>query len=646
MLKRNLTGTDKNKYKQIAIVVILACLFAALILFLLQSGSGSLQSGIGNFSKFDFNKNSTAGLNGSWEFYWNKLFYHGDFLSPTAPVPDNYIDIPGSWVELKTGDKNYPDMGYGTYRSIITIPGNMKEPAIRVKRIVGAYRLYANDELIAQSGAVSENASGFISGYKHVTALLPKGETEIELIIQVANFDYSRGGIREGLILGEAKIIQNKSTFTLILQIFCIGFVTALGLFYIIVFILRRKNFGALFFGIFCLIIALRTSVWGEIPLKMISPYSSPGMETYINYFTGYNLIPLIVLFLMYFYPYEFKKKITLIILIPILSFNLLLIAPPAYFSKFTNIFYIILFFYIIYIIVILAWAVVNNRKNAMLFLLSLLLFFSSIAIEALNIAGRGKIDLSYASIFGSIILVITMSVVQLRQQADSQKSIEKLNLNLVEADGLKDKIMATEIAFLQAQVKPHFLFNALSAISSISQKDGKRGSNLMVDLAMYLRQSFDFQNIDNISTIETELDYVRNYINIEQARFGEKISYEQHIAIPENTPMPILVLQPLVENAIRHGISKKESGGLVSLQVTESTQKIYFEVKDNGIGMNEEKLSSLFIEKAGSVGLLNINSRLTRLYGKGLDIQSEPGIGTIVSFEIPKEEQKGTVLF
>jgi len=292
-----------------------------------------------------------------------------------------------------------------------------------------------------------------------------------------------------------------------------------------------------------------------------------------------------------------------------------------------------------------LAWASVNKRKNAMIFLISLLMFFSSIAIEALHIIGRGKIDLSYASIFGSIILVIAMSLAQSRQQADSQKSIEKLNLKLVEADELKDKIMSTEIAFLQAQMKPHFLFNALSAISNISHKDGIKGSNLIIDLAMYLRQSFDFKNINNVSTIETELEYIRNYVNIEQARFGEKIVYEQQIAATENFPMPIFVLQPLVENAIRHGISKKESGGLVSLRVTETDDKLYVEVKDNGVGINKEKLLFLLEGKEGHVGLLNINSRLKSLYGSGLDIQSNPGQGTVVSFEIPKE-QKGTLLF
>ena len=645
MLKRILARIYKYKYQRVIIVAVLLCLFTALVLFLLQSGSDPVKSGIGDFYKFDFNKNKTAGLNGDWEFYWNKLLYHEDFLSSPTPAPDNYINVPGSWIETKAGDNKYPDMGYGTYRSTIIIPESIKEPALRIRKIVNAYRLYANGELIAQSGTVSENAAGYKSDYKQVTALLPKGETEIELIIQVANFDYSRGGIREGLILGEVKDIQNKSIFTLILQIFCIGFVTALGLFYIIVFILRRKNFGALFFGIFCLIIALRTSVWGEIPLKMIFPYSSANIETFINYFTGYNLIPLIMLFLMYFYPYEFKKKVTLIILIPILSFNLLLFAPPVFFSKFTDIFYIILFFYIFYIIFMLAWASVNKRKNAMIFLISLLMFFSSIAIEALHIIGRGKIDLSYASIFGSIILVIAMSLAQSRQQADSQKSIEKLNLKLVEADELKDKIMSTEIAFLQAQMKPHFLFNALSAISNISHKDGIKGSNLIIDLAMYLRQSFDFKNINNVSTIETELEYIRNYVNIEQARFGEKIVYEQQIAATENFPMPIFVLQPLVENAIRHGISKKESGGLVSLRVTETDDKLYVEVKDNGVGINKEKLLFLLEGKEGHVGLLNINSRLKSLYGSGLDIQSNPGQGTVVSFEIPKE-QKGTLLF
>jgi len=641
MLKRNLTGAYKNKYKQVIIVAILVCLFAAFVSYLLQPGPNPVQLGSSNFSKFDFKKNGTVRLNGDWEFYWNKLLYHEDFISPNPPVPDTFFHVPGSWVEIKAGDKNYPDMGYGTYRSTIIIPQSMQEPALLIRNIVNAYMLYANGELIAQLGTVSKDATGFNSDFKHITALLPKGEKEIELIIQVANFDYTKGGIRDGIILGELKDIQNKKTINLLLQLLCMGFVIALGLFYVMVFILRRKNPGALFFGLLCIVIALRTSVWGEIPFEVFSPGNPLKMGLFINYITGFNIIPLMALFLMYFYPYEFKKKTTLIILIPALSFNLLLFMSPVFISRFNTIIYINLCLYVVYIIVMLAWAAVNKRKNAMLLLISAMVFFSTVAIELFLVIGRGKIDLSFATLFGNIVLVSAMSYIQLRQQADTQKSLEELNIKLVEADKLKDKIMSTETAFLQAQMKPHFLFNALSAISNISQKDGKKGSNLIVDLAMYLRRSFDFQNIDTVSTVETELDYVRNYVNIEKARFGKKIAYEQQIAVPENTPMPIFVLQPLVENAIRHGISKKESGGLVSLHVTEDAEKIYVEVKDNGIGMNEEKLSSLFIEKVGSVGLLNINSRLLRLYGKGLDIKSEPDSGTIVSFEIPKEEAK-----
>lgn len=398
-----------------------------------------------------------------------------------------------------------------------------------------------------------------------------------------------------------------------------------------------EKKTEFLFFAILCLLIALRTSIWGEIPLRLIIPGSPVNAGVFLNYFTGYNLLPFVLLFLMCMYPKEFKKNTVLILLIPSMIFNLFLFTPPVFYSRFNNYFYILLVLHIIYAIVMLSWALLKKRGNATMFLLVFLLLVSTIVIEISHILGEGRIDLSYAIVFGNMGFTMAMAYILSKQQAQTQINLELLNFKLVETDKLKDKIRTTEMAFLQAQIKPHFLFNALSAISYISQKDGKKGSNLIVDLAMYLRHSFVFHSIDDMSTIGKELEYVSNYINIEKARFGEKICFKKHIRVDKNTSVPILLFQPLIENAVRHGISKKESGGVVDLFIEENSSYIFVEVKDNGVGIDKSKLSSLLTKNEGSIGLLNIHNRLIRLYGEGLDIKSEPVFGTTVSFKILK---------
>ncbi|MNC46374.1 Sensor histidine kinase YpdA [compost metagenome] len=136
------------------------------------------------------------------------------------------------------------------------------------------------------------------------------------------------------------------------------------------------------------------------------------------------------------------------------------------------------------------------------------------------------------------------------------------------------------------------------------------------------------------------ELELVRAYVYIEKARFGERLSVEWDIDEGINTALPPLTLQPLVENAVRHGLLSRSRGGVLTIRIHSREGFTYFEVRDNGKGMTQEQVSRLLDNSrkfSGGIGLLNTNRRLTQLYGRGLSIQSEPGQGTSVSFMIPE---------
>lgn len=257
---------------------------------------------------------------------------------------------------------------------------------------------------------------------------------------------------------------------------------------------------------------------------------------------------------------------------------------------------------------------------------------------DILHYKALGGIDLSYAFLFGSFIVILAMSFVQAKQQASTHKKLILFNENLLEADRLKDKIMETEMSFLQAQIKPHFLYNALNAIANVCEKDEKRAGKLILDLAIYLRGSLEFNNLDKMVTLEKELEFVDTYFHIEQARFGEKIQLQKVIEIPLDYQIPILILQPLVENAVRHGISKKVGGGTVCVRMKQYEQDIQIEIEDDGVGIDPEKLHMLLSEEGinKSVGLLNIHHRLLKLYGRGLELSSGAG-RTYVKIVIPE---------
>ncbi len=199
------------------------------------------------------------------------------------------------------------------------------------------------------------------------------------------------------------------------------------------------------------------------------------------------------------------------------------------------------------------------------------------------------------------------------------------------------DKVMETETALLQAQIKPHFLFNTLNAISYFCDTDPSRAQRLIDDFSNYLRQCFDFKSLDTYSSMEQELAFVNSYVEIQKARFSDQLQVDFDIDKTVKISLPVLSIQPLVENAITHGLRKKGGSGLVKISVNKVTEGVQVAVEDDGLGIPADRLDHILTANAGrGIGLWNINRRLIKLYGRGLMIDSTPGKGTKVYYIIP----------
>lgn len=196
------------------------------------------------------------------------------------------------------------------------------------------------------------------------------------------------------------------------------------------------------------------------------------------------------------------------------------------------------------------------------------------------------------------------------------------------------------EAAWLQAQIQPHFIFNTLNSIAALSNIDTSKMQALLEAFSNYLRRSFDFHNSDHVVPIESELSLVKSYLFIESERFEERLKIQWEVDENIHFLLPPLSIQPLVDNAVRHGILRRSRGGNIRIRITDRLKSVEISIIDDGVGMNEETLLRVFDNqsKAGSgIGLCNTDRRLKQMYGKGLEIQSAPNQGTIVSFQIPK---------
>jgi len=200
------------------------------------------------------------------------------------------------------------------------------------------------------------------------------------------------------------------------------------------------------------------------------------------------------------------------------------------------------------------------------------------------------------------------------------------------------EEAVLSELAFLQAQIKPHFLYNALNTIISLSLDEPQTAHDLLLHLSRYLRGSFDFKNREGPVPLRQELELTEAYLQIERARFGARLHVEYDIEDHAGLHIPPTTLQPLVENAVRHGVTKNEEGGTVTVSVRMLEGEAVLTVKDDGPGMSVTAQTALSQEReeAGGVGMRNIHQRLLRLYGRGLDIETAAGAGTVVTFRIP----------
>ncbi len=209
---------------------------------------------------------------------------------------------------------------------------------------------------------------------------------------------------------------------------------------------------------------------------------------------------------------------------------------------------------------------------------------------------------------------------------------------------GLKRSLserLRMEAAYLQAQIKPHFLYNTINSLISLGNMDTEKMREFGNALTSFLRLSYDYSNTNAKVALEHELELVRAYLYIEQERFGDRLAVIQEIEPGIRLSLPPLLIQPLVENAVRHGVLKRTSGGVLRLRVGRTASGVSVEVQDDGIGMPSELIERLLNRTDPSfsgIGIANTNRRLIQTYGKGLSIRSVPGEGTVVSFTLPQQ--------
>jgi two-component system LytT family sensor kinase len=205
--------------------------------------------------------------------------------------------------------------------------------------------------------------------------------------------------------------------------------------------------------------------------------------------------------------------------------------------------------------------------------------------------------------------------------------------LEIGKLERIREMANKAEIKALQAQINPHFLFNALNTIVSFVRINPNKARELIINLSTYLRHNLEIG--EEFIDINKELDQVKAYIEIEKARFGDKLNVIYDIQEDINIKIPNLIIQPLVENSIKHGILKGEGKGTVKIKIIKiENNKVKISIEDDGIGISQDIIRNIYKGniRENKIGLSNVHNRLKLIYGKGVNIERLDK-GTKISF-------------
>jgi sensor histidine kinase YesM len=275
------------------------------------------------------------------------------------------------------------------------------------------------------------------------------------------------------------------------------------------------------------------------------------------------------------------------------------------------------------------------GHKDQRVFIIGLILTIALCAMAMAICEGLVRISFLPYHLPASLITMVIISIIFSISLTEHARQLQLEDLQIRRRyQAASDQVKKTETALMQTQIKPHFLYNTLTAIEQMCEIDSQKAQAAIADFSNYLRSNVDFSTETKLIMVEKELENVRQYLSLEQMRFEERLNVIYDIK-SGGFMMPPLVVQPIVENAVRHGVTKKPEGGTVTIAVGETKTAYRITVSDNGVGFHPE---GTYQNGGSHIGIRNARGRLARMCRGTLEIQSQTGIGTTAVITIPKE--------
>lgn len=262
-------------------------------------------------------------------------------------------------------------------------------------------------------------------------------------------------------------------------------------------------------------------------------------------------------------------------------------------------------------------------------------MFVTVIAVITVIVAAVGTWKSAVLSVCALLIIGVISVLIIRREMKKSMRAVLEAQRIEAEKKAMEQRLQESQISIMLSQIQPHFLYNTLNSIYQLCETNPMRARFMVNSFAEYLRNNLSALEEPGLISFETELAHVKTYLDIEKIRFEDTLEIEYDIQCDQFS-LPVLTVQPIVENAVKHGTSKKRGGGQVVISTREDTDCYIIKVYDTGCGFDPSEPKN---DGKRHVGIENVRQRLSNMCSGQLTIESEIGVGTLATIRIPKGE-------
>ncbi len=371
-------------------------------------------SGRIDLTDWSFSQRGALPLDGQWDFFQGELLLPTDdsgIIATAAHADPICVPIPdaGLWHNVDTGATRLSDYGCATYRLILAFSEEPGTIAVKVPSLFSAARIFLNGQEIYSAGTVGTTSASTKPRYSPEVVRIAPRAGDNELLVQVSNFVERRGGFNKSFIIGNERIVKSLFIQSLAMDLIIFGSLLAIGLYHLCLFWLRKKDHSPLWFGVFCIIIALRSLIYGERFLFDFFPAVPWEVFNRLDHLTFYIGIPVFSAYIMIIFARDISRIALYIYQALGLVFALFLFLPPSVFNATVSIYEIITAGYIVYLLIVIARALARRREGALTTMIGIGLFLGFGINEILF--NMGLINTFNSLSIGLMLFLFTQSI-------------------------------------------------------------------------------------------------------------------------------------------------------------------------------------------------------------------------------------------